>query len=222
GTYTTETTEISESGNTESGLATPINSARAAETLGAGSTTGNPGTGSPSVSSPVANQPSLGVNTVAPISEVPATDNISTPTIGTASAPIAPISSGAEAVVTPQTVDTFVTPSVTPVESVPEVTPTVPSTITPTVEVIPTPVETITPVVVPTTPVTVPTQPVIPAADQAPVREAVPESAFDWQPAGANDPEVLQPSDVPVVNEPGPENTPASQPETNPGTNIQI
>ena len=222
GTYTTETTEISESGNTESGLATPINSARATEILGAGSTTGNPGTGSPSVSSPVANQPSLGVNTVAPISEVPATDNISIPTIGAASAPIAPISSGAEAVVTPQTVDTFVTPSVTPVESVPEVTPTVPSTITPTVEVIPTPVETITPVVVPTAPVTVPTQPVIPAADQAPVREAVPESAFDWQPAGANDPEVLQPSDVPVVNESGPENTPASQPETNPGTNIQI
>ncbi|MEO1180982.1 MAG: FecR domain-containing protein [Cyanobacteria bacterium J06636_28] len=230
GTYTTETTEISESSNTESGLVAPITSARVRATLGAGTPTVNQVTDSSTVSSPVASQPSPGVSAVAPISEVPASANTSPPTIGTPSAPTAPTTSGIEAVVTPQTVDNVVDLPVTPVESVPEVAPIENPVVTPTVDVVPTPVETVTPVVEPASPVTVPTtdvvtvpeqQPVIPEADQAPVREAVPESAFDWQPAGANDPEVLQTSDVPI-NEASPENIPESQPETNTGTNIQI
>ena len=230
GTYTAETTEISESGNTESELLAPVTSARVRATLEAGSpTTVNQVTGTPSVLSPVANQPSPGVRAVAPISEVPATENISTPTVGAVSAPTTPTTNGVEAVVAPQAIDNVVKPPITPVETVPEVTPTAPSVVTPTVEVIPTPVETVTPIVNQPSPVTVPTtdivtvpeQPVIPEADQAPVREAVPESAFDWQPAGANDPEILQTSDVPA-NEIGTENNPDVQPEANPETNIQI
>lgn len=229
GTYTTETTELSDNRNTDSGLVTPITSTRVRETLGTGTPTINQVTDSSSVSSPVVNQPSPEVSAVAPISEVPTAENISPPTIGATSAPTTPTTSGIETVVTPQAVDNFVETPVTPVESVPEVTPIANPVVTPAVDVIPTPVEAVTPVVEPTSPVTVPTtdvvtvpeQPVIPEADQAPVREAVPESAFDWQPAGANDPEVLQTSDSPV-NEAGPENIPASQPETNTGTNIQI
>ncbi|MGD1853537.1 MAG: FecR domain-containing protein [Leptolyngbyaceae cyanobacterium] len=94
-----------------------------------------------------------------------------------AEAPVAPPAVAVPSVETPQT-PVVVAPTPTPVElpPAPVVMPEVPTVVE-------------TPAVVPTTPeVIAPTL----EADQVPGREAVVPEEFDWQPSGANDPEVLQ------------------------------